>query len=461
MFSLKTRAKSGPGIYALFFTIALIWTLSPVACTQRQAEHSQNIPSPVGANKPRQNIAGTDEAALVVPLNNRSYYPRVLTLIQQAQENIEIIMYQIRFYSAYPDSKSNTLIAALAQAQKRGVKVQILIESSDWNPENALANKIAGHLLTRAGVSVRYDDPEVNSHNKLLIIDGEIVVLGSSNWSYHSLDKNNETAVAIRSTSVAKQYHEYFLDLFDASSEQYPLLYPSVSARQLPQQGVVTIEGIGHRITPSLYSAVEFSLVLDNNCTINFPSTITDELYTLLDDFPDCLIGKKLTLVVKIQRRERGMPHITLLTLEQPSLTELVEKKIKQLRLEVPEDDQDFWHKASKAVSIILLNDEDYLPTIMEVFAEAQQSIKLIQIQSDYFIPGSRAKEPATNMLLNSLRAAVKRGVTVEFLTDYRHNEQFRREKKAFLHLLQSAGGFLMREILPPTVSWSLLMGDC
>lgn len=51
----------------------------------------------------------------------------------------------------------------------------------------------------------------VHCHNKLIIVDGERVLVGSQNWSDFGVSKNREAGIAVTHTGIA----EYFTGLFD------------------------------------------------------------------------------------------------------------------------------------------------------------------------------------------------------------------------------------------------------
>jgi len=65
-------------------------------------------------------------------------------------------------------------------------------------------------MLEKAGVLVYNDPLNITTHSKLIIIDNYITVIGSTNWSYSALMKNNESSVIISSSEVAEHYEEYF-----------------------------------------------------------------------------------------------------------------------------------------------------------------------------------------------------------------------------------------------------------
>jgi phosphatidylserine/phosphatidylglycerophosphate/cardiolipin synthase-like enzyme len=65
-------------------------------------------------------------------------------------------------------------------------------------------------MLSKEGVEVIYDPLFVTTHAKLIIIDGRISLLGSTNWTYYSLTSNHEVGVLIESREVAQALGYYF-----------------------------------------------------------------------------------------------------------------------------------------------------------------------------------------------------------------------------------------------------------
>jgi cardiolipin synthase len=123
-------------------------------------------------------------------------------------------MFEMRYYPRYPKSKENQLIKELIRKAKKGVDVEIILEiSKNINIRNTRANKKVGRLLSRAGVKVYYDNPHRTTHCKLIIVDKRFVVIGSTNWTYHGLEKNNESSVLIDSKEIARYFLKYFEDI--------------------------------------------------------------------------------------------------------------------------------------------------------------------------------------------------------------------------------------------------------
>lgn len=142
-------------------------------------------------------------------IQNREYFPAVHQALKEAKESIRVIMFEACYYEEYPDSPSNILIRDLIEAHRRGVKVEVILEVGIFEEVNR-NNQEVGQLLSKEGIAVAFDSPSITTHAKLITIDGNISILGSTNWKYYSLSKNNEVAVLIKSREVAREIEEYF-----------------------------------------------------------------------------------------------------------------------------------------------------------------------------------------------------------------------------------------------------------
>ena len=138
------------------------------------------------------------------------YFQVAKKTIQEAKTSIQIMMFDMRYYEEHPNSPSNLLIKALIDAKKRGVKVEVILEAREDEDRATQGNRRAGKLLLEGGVEVIYDPLFKTTHAKCMVVDGEITLLGSTNWTYHALTSNNEVSILIRSREVAKTLLDYF-----------------------------------------------------------------------------------------------------------------------------------------------------------------------------------------------------------------------------------------------------------
>ncbi len=149
--------------------------------------------------------------ARVTDISNRDYYPAVKEAIENARESIYMAIYLI---SLTPGAGSpvRDLCRSLADAHKRGVKVRVILDKNVnfRTGELELRSREAYRYLRDAGVDVSYDDRYIYTHNKALVIDREIVIAGSANWSQAALTQSNETSLLIRSAPLAESILERF-----------------------------------------------------------------------------------------------------------------------------------------------------------------------------------------------------------------------------------------------------------
>ena len=120
---------------------------------------------------------------------------QIIRWINRANISIHVLIYSFTL-----DSISNALI----NAYNRGVDVKIVFERDQVTKYSEYQK------LKAAGVPVHNDTNPGLMHNKVMIIDGKIVLTGSFNWSVSAERRNNENLIVIRSIYVARVYEEEF-----------------------------------------------------------------------------------------------------------------------------------------------------------------------------------------------------------------------------------------------------------
>jgi len=158
------------------------------------------------------NVKSETFSGKIYTADNGSYFEMILPRIKEASESIYIIMFSARYYPDYPGSPGNIILDELVNARKRGVKVEMILNRSGRESDAALTkgNMDAGAYLAKKGLPVYFDSENKTTHVKLLVIDEKFVVMGSANWTYSALAKNNEISVIIESRKLALHYMEYF-----------------------------------------------------------------------------------------------------------------------------------------------------------------------------------------------------------------------------------------------------------
>lgn len=128
----------------------------------------------------------------------------IINLIGSANRSIHILIYSFTL-----DSIGDALIAAY----RRGVDVRVVFE------KDQITRYSEYWRLREAGVPVRNDTNPYLMHNKVMIVDSEIVVTGSYNWSESAEERNNENIVIIRSKKIAEGYERIFEEIWSRSVE--------------------------------------------------------------------------------------------------------------------------------------------------------------------------------------------------------------------------------------------------
>lgn len=150
-------------------------------------------------------------------ISSEKYFDATLNEISQAKSSIFVVMYLVSILPDQPDSRPGQLIGALIKAKDRGVDVKVILDQNiDFEVEStddAVArnkNQQSYELLKKNDVPVFFDTSETYTHTKAIVIDGETVILGSTNWSKAALTRNNEADVLIKSKELAQSLLEDF-----------------------------------------------------------------------------------------------------------------------------------------------------------------------------------------------------------------------------------------------------------
>ncbi len=162
------------------------------------------------AEKPHRNSSDNGQTTI---LANGDYFPMLLKCIDEAQNEIFISMFSFkagRHKNSYPDR----ILSHLAKAAKRGVKVYVILEDTgNLHDEVTSQNRQTGNLLARKGVKVYYDNARTTTHTKLILIDQQLIFMGSHNFTQAALKYNNEISVLMNRPDLAKNVRNFMLKI--------------------------------------------------------------------------------------------------------------------------------------------------------------------------------------------------------------------------------------------------------
>jgi phosphatidylserine/phosphatidylglycerophosphate/cardiolipin synthase-like enzyme len=121
--------------------------------------------------------------------------------IRAAEHSVDVLMHHLLF---------DKLLKTLAQAAERGVEVRIVLNAAD-------RDEVSGRhweRLLAGGAKVRYKqtNPDLYQimHHKLTIVDGEVLINGSGNWSGSAFFSNFEFYVRYPESRVVKPFRDAF-----------------------------------------------------------------------------------------------------------------------------------------------------------------------------------------------------------------------------------------------------------
>ncbi len=130
-------------------------------------------------------------------------------IVKQLGQAKTSVLVQAYSFTSAPIAK------ALLDAHKRRVKVQVLLDKSQRSEKYSSAP-----FLSNQGIPVRIDTKHAIAHNKVMVIDGEIVVTGSFNFSRAAEENNAENLLVIRDRKLAEIYTRNWQE-HAGHSEQY------------------------------------------------------------------------------------------------------------------------------------------------------------------------------------------------------------------------------------------------
>ncbi len=114
---------------------------------------------------------------------------KLVRMYRGAKSDIRVAMYSLTV-----KGQANALIAA----HRRGVKVQVILDTTLGRQKTSMSKTLAG-----AGIPVRHVGPSGGAmHHKFIIVDGKSLATGSYNISNDAEDHSNEAMLFITDKKV-------------------------------------------------------------------------------------------------------------------------------------------------------------------------------------------------------------------------------------------------------------------
>ena len=129
---------------------------------------------------------------------------KLIPLIENSKKSIDIIVFDWRWYPQDPGAQCQLFNQAIIQATRRGVKVRAIANNDEivkvLNQNGCEAKRILTKKLVRS---------------KMMIIDGEIVVTGSHNYTESAFQMNLELSVILNNLENIADFSNFFQNLYN------------------------------------------------------------------------------------------------------------------------------------------------------------------------------------------------------------------------------------------------------
>lgn len=133
----------------------------------------------------------------------REFPRKVIPLIEGAKKSIAIIVYDWLWYPDEIGEKIQLFNNAIIRANNKGIEVRVCVHK-----------RLIYEILRRAGIKAKRLQSSKSLHVKLMIIDNEITIVGSHNYTKNAFNINYEASVILRDTETARKFKEYFNPMF-------------------------------------------------------------------------------------------------------------------------------------------------------------------------------------------------------------------------------------------------------
>lgn len=121
---------------------------------------------------------------------------QIINTISQAKRQVLVQVYS---FTSIPIAQS------LVAAKNRGIDIEILSDKSQLKSNGSVLP-----YLKNKNIFIKIDYLPAIAHNKIMIIDREIVITGSYNFTANAEKRNAENLLIIHDKTLAKNYFDYW-----------------------------------------------------------------------------------------------------------------------------------------------------------------------------------------------------------------------------------------------------------
>ncbi len=125
----------------------------------------------------------------------------IVSSIRNAKHSVKICVFTI---------SENVISDAVVKAHKEGISVKIITDNDKLND---MGSDI--RMLSKAGIRIRIDQSSSHMLHKFCVVDKEVLLTGSYNWTKSAADRNQENILVTEDPKMVKSYLSEFEKLWD------------------------------------------------------------------------------------------------------------------------------------------------------------------------------------------------------------------------------------------------------
>ena len=136
-------------------------------------------------------------------ISGREYPANVIPLIKSAKKSIDIIVFDWRWYPQDPGASCQLFNQAIVQSARKKVKIRVIAN-----------NDQVINILKSEGCEAKRLRSSKLVHCKLIIIDDNIVIVGSHNITQSAFQMNLELSVILHEGESKESFVNFFNNLW-------------------------------------------------------------------------------------------------------------------------------------------------------------------------------------------------------------------------------------------------------
>lgn len=153
----------------------------------------------------------------VIKLSDDDYFYFLIDAIQKAKQRIYATIFIVDPLKDH-SNKIKKILDELLYAKWKGLDVKLIIGRSEKCFVIDMCGRAAKKYCDVMNVPAKFSNPpdDYSLHSKYLIIDDNLVIMGSHNWIASDIFNNKEESVAVYSKDAAINLTEEFNILWDS-----------------------------------------------------------------------------------------------------------------------------------------------------------------------------------------------------------------------------------------------------